>query len=191
MGGGLGECFGVYTVSSNQWSTVINVGVVVFLSLFDYNPEIHRACCPPRSAYAGEVTSADPQAAAAAARHAAWDRTVLALNCPVAMNPALARIPDVMLNSIFNARCCNEFCASSSSPTRRWRGPDLRVRRVARVRDGGRNRPDPIVHTEFRSLRSASPDVSRPACAGALAAASVGDRAATVDGASRVGTDRG
>jgi hypothetical protein len=48
--GGLGTCFGVYTVSSNQQSTVISDGVVVFLSLFDHNRR-------PIAAYAGEVTS--------------------------------------------------------------------------------------------------------------------------------------
>ena len=28
--------------------------VIVFLSLFDDNPAVHRAFCPPRSAYVGE-----------------------------------------------------------------------------------------------------------------------------------------
>jgi hypothetical protein len=55
--GGLGTCFGVYTVSSNQQSTVISDGVVVFLSLFDHNRRPIAAFRPPPSAYAGEVTS--------------------------------------------------------------------------------------------------------------------------------------
>ncbi len=32
----------------------ITEGVVVFLSLFDDNPAVHRAFCPPRSAYLGQ-----------------------------------------------------------------------------------------------------------------------------------------
>ena len=46
----------------NGWSRLdarlrssITEGVVVFLSLFDDNPAVHRAFCPPRSAYTGDA----------------------------------------------------------------------------------------------------------------------------------------
>lgn len=36
-------------------------GIVVFLSLFDENPAVHRTFCPPRSAYAAAPKSGEPQ----------------------------------------------------------------------------------------------------------------------------------
>src|SRR5690606_23312114 len=38
----------------------ITEGVVVFLSLFDDNPAVHRAFCPPRSAYLGQGEPGEP-----------------------------------------------------------------------------------------------------------------------------------
>ncbi len=38
----------------------ITEGIVVFLSLFDDNPAVHRAFCPPRSAYLGTRAPGDP-----------------------------------------------------------------------------------------------------------------------------------
>ena len=48
-------------------------GVVVFLSLFDDNPAVHRAFCPPRSAYTGRPAAGRAEAARAD-RHAARER---------------------------------------------------------------------------------------------------------------------
>src|SRR5207247_803323 len=65
-------------------------GVVVFLSLFDENPAVHRAFCPSRQAYItppkpGEPRPLPPLEDLLETGH------VLGLNFPVAMNPALAR----------------------------------------------------------------------------------------------------
>ena len=46
----------------------ITEGVVVFLSLFDDNPAVHRAFCPPRSAYMGTLARREP-APSGAHRH--------------------------------------------------------------------------------------------------------------------------
>ena len=69
----------------------ITEGIVVFLSLFDDNPAVHRAFCPPRSAYAGDADTGRPEAAAAARQTCSRAGTVLALNFPVGLNPGLAR----------------------------------------------------------------------------------------------------
>ena len=45
-------------------------GVVVFLSLFDDNPAVHRAFCPPRDAYIRPPKPGEPPSAAAARRSA-------------------------------------------------------------------------------------------------------------------------
>jgi hypothetical protein len=39
----------------------ITEGVRVFLSLFDHNPAVQAAFCPPRSAYAGMLKAGDPR----------------------------------------------------------------------------------------------------------------------------------
>ena len=39
----------------------ITEGIVVFLSLFDDNPAVHRAFCPPRSAYMGTPQPGEPR----------------------------------------------------------------------------------------------------------------------------------
>ena len=48
----------------------ITEGVVVFLSLFDDNPAVHRAFCPPRSAYLGQRRAGRATAARADRRPA-------------------------------------------------------------------------------------------------------------------------
>ena len=59
--------------STRRSRSSIVEGIVVFLSLFDDNPAVHRAFCPPRSAYA-DTAEAGRTAAAAAARGTARDR---------------------------------------------------------------------------------------------------------------------
>lgn len=61
-------------------------GVVVFLSLFDDNPAVHRAFCPPRSAYVGEPAPGEPRPLPPLASLLETGQ-VLALNFPVGMNP--------------------------------------------------------------------------------------------------------
>src|SRR6266849_6895429 len=75
-------------------------GVTVFLSLFDENPAVYRAFCPPREAYArppkpGEPRPLPPLEDLLETGH------VLGLNFPVALNPALARGLGVMLKLDF------------------------------------------------------------------------------------------
>ena len=75
-------------------------GVVVFLSLFDENPAVHRAFCPSRQTYItppklGEPRPLPPLEDLLESGH------VLGLNFPVAMNPALARGLGVMLKLDF------------------------------------------------------------------------------------------
>ncbi len=78
----------------------ITEGVVVFLSLFDDNPAVHRAFCPPRSAYMGTQQAGAPRPLEPIDRLLDAGR-VIALNFPIAMNPGLARIIGVMLKLDF------------------------------------------------------------------------------------------
>ena len=74
----------------NRLRSSITEGIVVFLSLFDDNPAVHRTFCPPRSVYAeppkpGEPRPLPPLEELLESGH------VLALNFPVGLNPGLAR----------------------------------------------------------------------------------------------------
>ncbi|HKC40882.1 MAG TPA: type IV secretion system DNA-binding domain-containing protein [Gemmatimonadales bacterium] len=95
-------------------------GVVVFLSLFDENPAVHRAFCPPRQAYItpprpGEPRPLPPLEDLLETGH------VLGLNFPVAMNPALARGLGVMLKLDFQRAVLQRIPKIAADPQRPWR----------------------------------------------------------------------
>lgn len=95
-------------------------GVVVFLSLFDENPAVYRAFCPPREAYIkppqpGEPRPLPPIEDLLETGH------VLGLNFPVAMNPALARGLGVMLKLDFQRAVLQRIPKIAAKPTAAWR----------------------------------------------------------------------
>src|SRR5204862_519572 len=95
-------------------------GVVVFLSLFDENPAVHRAFCPPREAYInppkpGEPHPLPPLEDLLETGH------VLGLNFPVAMNPALARGLGVMLKLDFQRAVLQRIPKIAANPQASWR----------------------------------------------------------------------
>ncbi|MEO7275284.1 MAG: type IV secretion system DNA-binding domain-containing protein [Vicinamibacterales bacterium] len=98
----------------------ITEGVVVFLSLFDDNPAVHRAFCPPRSAYMGTPVAGEPRPLEPLDTVLEAGR-VLALNFPVAMNPGLARIIGVMLKLDFQRAVLQRIPQMSAQPDRVWR----------------------------------------------------------------------
>lgn len=98
----------------------ITEGVVVFLSLFDDNPAVHRAFCPPRTAYLGTPAAGEPRPLEPIDTLLDAGR-VLALNFPVAMNPGLARIIGVMLKLDFQRAVLQRIPRMSAQPDRVWR----------------------------------------------------------------------
>ena len=95
-------------------------GIVVFLSLFDENPAVYRAFCPPRSAYVnppkpGEPRPLPPLEDLLETGH------VLGLNFPVAMNPALARGLGVMLKLDFQRAVLQRIPKMAANPRVPWR----------------------------------------------------------------------
>jgi hypothetical protein len=111
----------------NGWSRLdprlrssITEGVVVFLSLFDDNPAVHRAFCPPRTAYMGTLAEGEPRPLEPIDTLMEAGR-VLALNFPVAMNPGLARIIGVMLKLDFQRAVLQRIPQMSAQPERVWR----------------------------------------------------------------------
>jgi hypothetical protein len=98
----------------------ITEGIVVFLSLFDENPAVHRTFCPPRSAYAeapkpGEPTPLPPL------EELLESGRVLALNFPVGLNPGLARALGVMLKLDFQRAVLQRLPKIAAHPKQVWR----------------------------------------------------------------------
>jgi hypothetical protein len=95
-------------------------GVVVFLSLFDDNPAVHRAFCPPRAAYLEERKPGEPKPLPPLDSLMESGK-VLALNFPVGMNPGLARILGVMLKLDFQRAVLQRIPQITAQPQRVWR----------------------------------------------------------------------
>jgi hypothetical protein len=98
----------------------ITEGIVVFLSLFDENPVVHRTFCPPRSVYAGTPESSQPRPLPPL-EEVLESGHVLALNFPVALNPGLARALGVMLKLDFQRAVLQRIPKIAAHPERTWR----------------------------------------------------------------------
>ncbi len=92
----------------------------MFLSLFDDSPAVHRAFCPPRSAYIDEPKPGEPKPIAPLESLLEQGR-VLALNFPVGLNPGLARILGVMLKLDFQRAILQRIPQITAHPERTWR----------------------------------------------------------------------
>ena len=95
-------------------------GVVVFLSLFDENPAVYRAFCPPRAVYADPPKPGEPQPLPPL-EDLLETGHVLGLNFPVALNPALARGLGVMLKLDFQRAVLQRIPKIAAHPERPWR----------------------------------------------------------------------
>jgi len=95
-------------------------GIVVFLSLFDENPEVYRSFCPPRSAYTEDPQPGQPRPLPPLDELLETGH-VLGLNFPVALNPALARGLGVMLKLDFQRAVLARIPRISSASDKVWR----------------------------------------------------------------------
>jgi hypothetical protein len=98
----------------------ITEGIVVFLSLFDENPVVHRTFCPQRSTYAGTPATGQPRPLPPL-EELLESGHVLALNFPVALNPGLARALGVMLKLDFQRAVLQRIPKIAAQPHRVWR----------------------------------------------------------------------
>ncbi len=104
----------------NRLRSSITEGIVVFLSLFDDNPAVHRTFCPPRSVYSGTASSGDPRPLPPL-EDLLEAGQVLALNFPVGLNPGLARAVGVMLKLDFQRAVVQRIPKIAAHPERIWR----------------------------------------------------------------------
>ena len=97
-------------------------GIVVFLSLFDDNPTVGRAFCPPKAAYT-EAPHPDQKHGTPLPRieELLESGKVLALNFPIGLNPALARALGVMLKLDFQRAVLGRIPRIAAAPDAAWR----------------------------------------------------------------------
>ena len=98
----------------------IKEGIIVFLSLFDADPVVHRTFCPPVEAYADNPPPGAPRPLPPLEDILERGR-VLALNFPVAMNPGLARALGVLLKLDFQRAVLRRIPEIAAHPERVWR----------------------------------------------------------------------
>jgi hypothetical protein len=97
-------------------------GIVVFLSLFDDNPVVARAFCPPKAAYTSASEHAGKQTIPLPPLEQLLEQgKVLALNFPVSLNPGLARALGVMLKLDFQRAVLSRIARMSIEPQKKWR----------------------------------------------------------------------
>jgi hypothetical protein len=76
----------------SEVKTSIIQGIVVFLSLFETDPQVRRVFCPPKELYEGKPCAGDPKGRVLPSFEELIEMgTVVGLNFPVALNPALAK----------------------------------------------------------------------------------------------------
>lgn len=114
---------------SDDWSridtklrTSIVEGISVFLSLFDENPEMKRIFCPPRECY-DPVANHDGRFGVPMPvfRDLIEAGKVVALNFPVAANPATARAIGCMLKQDFQRAMLERIPRIAAHPEIHWR----------------------------------------------------------------------
>ncbi len=82
----------------SEVKTSIIQGIVVFLSLFETDPDVRRVFCPPKELYDGKPCAADPKGSVLPPFDELIESgAVVGLNFPVALNPALAKTIGTMM----------------------------------------------------------------------------------------------
>src|SRR5579885_1889283 len=82
----------------SEVKTSIIQGIAVFLSLFETDPDVRRVFCPPKELYDGKPCANDPAGRVLPPFDDLIESgTVVGLNFPVALNPALAKTIGTMM----------------------------------------------------------------------------------------------
>ena len=97
-------------------------GIVVFLSLFDDNPTVARAFCPPKSAYSAPPKAGQKHGTPLPPIEQLLEAgKIIALNFPVGLNPGLARALGVMLKLDFQRAVLARIPRITAEPDTPWR----------------------------------------------------------------------
>jgi hypothetical protein len=112
--------YSTWTPLDRKVKASIVEGIVVLLSLFDENPVVYRAFCPPREAYAKPPAPGQPRPLPPLEELLETGH-VLGLNFPVAMNPGLARALGVLLKLDFQRAVLQRIPKIAANPNTIWR----------------------------------------------------------------------
>jgi hypothetical protein len=113
---------GNWTRLESRLRSSIVEGIVVFLSLFDDNPHVARAFCPPKAAYLGGGNrNANGKTPLPPLEELLESGKVIALNFPVGLNPGLAKALGVMLKLDFQRAVLARIPKMSAAPEKSWR----------------------------------------------------------------------
>jgi hypothetical protein len=97
-------------------------GIVVFLSLFDDNPVVARAFCPPKSAYTDPPKPGQRHGTPLPPMEQLLEAgKVIVLNFPVGLNPGLARALGVMVKMDFQRAVVSRIPKIAGAPRQPWR----------------------------------------------------------------------
>jgi hypothetical protein len=106
----------------SEVKTSIIQGIVVFLSLFETDPEMRRVFCPPKELYDGMHCPTDPNGRVLPPFEELIESgMVVGLNFPVALNPALAKTIGTMMKIDYQRAVQLRIPRMEAEPDRHFR----------------------------------------------------------------------
>ena len=106
----------------SEVKTSIIQGIVVFLSLFETDPDVRRVFCPPKELYEGKPCAADPVGRILPPFDELIESgAVVGLNFPVALNPALAKTIGTMMKIDYQRAVQLRIPRMDAHPERHYR----------------------------------------------------------------------
>jgi len=106
----------------SEVKTSIVQGIVVFLSLFETDPQVRRVFCPPKELYDGRPCAADPKGRVLQPFEELIETgKVVGLNFPVALNPALAKTIGTMMKIDYQRGVQLRIPKMDAEPERHYR----------------------------------------------------------------------
>ena len=106
----------------SEVKTSIIQGIVVFLSLFETDPDVRRVFCPPKELYDGKPRAADPKGRVLPPFDELIESgAVVGLNFPVALNPALAKTIGTMMKIDYQRAVQLRIPRMDAHPERHYR----------------------------------------------------------------------
>ena len=106
----------------SEVKTSIIQGIVVFLSLFETDPDVRRVFCPPKELYEGKPCAADPKGRVLPPfDNLIESGAVVGLNFPVALNPALAKTIGTMMKIDYQRAVQLRIPKMDAHPERHYR----------------------------------------------------------------------
>ncbi len=106
----------------SEVKTSIIQGIVVFLSLFETDPQVRRVFCPPKELYEGKPCAGDPKGRVLPPFEELIEMgMVVGLNFPVALNPALAKTIGTLMKIDYQRAVLLRILKMDAEPEKHFR----------------------------------------------------------------------